>query len=251
VPSSGCTNTLDLNADLGEGVASDAELLALVTSASVACGVHAGDPAIIAATLSAAASRGVSVGAHPSYWDREHFGREPLDVDRDRLAAELVYQIGAVSGLARAAGTHVRYVKAHGALYNRAAIDKEHAGALIEAAATFDLPLLCPPSPVIARLAAVAHVDTFTEGFADRRYQPDGSLVSRKQPGAVITDPAAVVAQALSLAIDRTVTTLDGTRVEVQAMSICLHGDTPGAVALAVEVRRALEAEGVLLSAFA
>lgn len=247
---------IDLNADVGEGGPVDAELLEVVTSASVACGLHAGDPLTMFATAGRARSSSVVVGAHPSYPDRDGFGRRPMDLGREELLSTLVYQVGAMAASAAAAGTGLGYVKLHGALYNRAAVDRHTAATVVEAVIRLGgsggpLPLLCPPRSRLAELAGARGVPTFVEAFADRAYRPDGTLADRSGPGAVISDPAAVAERAVELAVERQVRTVDGSYLEIDAHSICVHGDTPGALALATAVRRALEAAGVAVRAFA
>lgn len=236
--------SIDLNADLGEGGPVDTELMAIVTSASVTCGFHAGRPADILQTLRRAAAAGVVVGAHPSYADREGFGRRDLDVAADDVRAGVVYQIGALDALARVAGTAVRYVKPHGALYNRAAWDPEVADALIRAVVdTGPRPLLALAGSTLVRRARAAGLEVHEEGFADRSYAPDGSLLSRSQPGAVIETVPEVVEQARALALGR------GSGVPLS--SICVHGDTPGALELVRAVRDALVEADVALRPFA
>jgi UPF0271 protein len=230
---------IDLNADLGEGVGDDAGLLELVTSANLACGFHAGDPVTMRRVAALAADRGVAIGAHVGYHDREHFGRRPIAVAPEELAADVLYQLGALEACCRAAGTRVRYVKPHGALYNTAARDPETAEAIVDGVRAFGgLPVLALPGCVLAQRAEAAGLPAVAEGFADRAYAPDGSLVPRGEPGAVLEDQDAIAAQAMELA---------GGVVR----SICVHGDTPGAVAAARRVRAALEAAGLPIEAFA
>jgi len=223
---------LDLNCDLGEGCPCDAELMPLITSANVACGFHAGDAVTARRTLRLAAAHGVRVGAHPGYADRENFGRRELDLPAERILDECLYQIGALAALARAEGLTLRYVKPHGAIYNQACRDEAVARPVVEAAVFFGLPLLGLPG---SRLEAVAagRVPFVAEGFADRRYQPDGSLVPRSRPDAFVTDPAEAAAQAVRL-LERGVRTL------------CVHGDNPQAVAFLRELRAALGRRGVV-----
>jgi UPF0271 protein len=245
--------TIDLNADLGEGGPADYELMEVVTSASVACGFHAGDPAGILATLRRAAGAGVVVGAHPSYADREGFGRREMEVDPAAVRAGVVYQIGALDALADAAGTAVRYVKPHGALYNRAAADRPVAEALIGAVLdTGGRPLLALAGSALVGWARSAGLEVHEEGFADRAYRPDGRLVPRSEPGAVVGS-AAAVQQALALAgaVGGGVPAAGGGAVRVAPASICVHGDTPGALGMAREVRAALERAGVVVRPFA
>ena len=244
--------SIDLNADLGEGGPVDAELMAVVSSASVACGFHAGDPHAILDTLGRAARAGIVVGAHPSYADREGFGRRDLDVDPAAVHAGVVYQIGALAALARAAGTEVRYVKPHGALYNRAARDAEVARAVVRAVQHVGpLPLLALAGSVLVGEARAAGLEVHEEGFADRAYGPDGSLVPRSEPGAVIEALPSVVEQALGLALGSGVAAAGGGTVRVSVSSICVHGDTPGALELARAVRAALADAGVGVRPFA
>lgn len=247
---------IDLNADLGEGfgrwsLGDDEAMLAVVTSANVACGFHAGDPAGILATLRAAARAGVGVGAHPAYRDLAGFGRRYVDASPGELHADVLYQIGAVRALAAAAGTEVRYVKPHGALYNRIVDDARHGDAVIAAARDAGLPLLAlAGSPLVAR-ARAAGVEVRTEAFADRAYRADGTLQPRSEPGAVLTDPHAIATRVERLVRTGAVEAVDGTPVRIEADSICVHGDSPGAVKAARAARAALEAAGVTLRPFA
>ncbi len=243
-PSEQPVRIIDLNADLGESYGSwvmgdDAGMLDIVTSANVACGFHAGDPRTIRTTVTMAADRGVVVGAHVGYHDLVGFGRRTIDVEPEALEADVLYQLGALDALCRAAGTRVRYVKAHGALYHRVNGDPVQAGALARAVAAFDtsLPLLGAAGPMVE--AAREHgLATVGEGLPDRARRDDGSLVARTEPAAVLSDPYAVAAQALALASDPTVA------------SVCVHGDTPNAVALARAVRSALVEHGHALGPF-
>jgi UPF0271 protein len=225
--------TIDLNADLGEEVTDDAALLAVVTSANVACGYHAGSAAIMRAVCAEAARRGVAVGAQVSYDDRASFGRVARDVAYEVLREQVADQVGTLASIAGAEGTSVRYLKPHGALYHRVIDDEEQATAVLAGSA--QLPVLGMPGAFLT-LAAAAGRPIFHEGFPDRGYTADGRLVPRSEPGALIEDEDGIVAQALTLA-----GTVD---------SVCLHGDSPGAVAHAVAVRRALEAAGYLLHTF-
>lgn len=221
---------IDLNADLGEEVTDDAALLAVVTSANVACGYHAGSAAIMRAVCEKAARLGVSVGAQVSYDDREHFGRVRRDVSYDVLREQVADQVGTLAGIAAAAGTTVRYLKPHGALYHRVLDDEEQARAVLDGSGS--LAVLGMPGRLLT-IATGAGRTTFHEGFPDRGYTDDGRLVPRAEPGALVTEERDIVAQALALA-----GTVD---------SLCLHGDSPGAVAHAGAVRRALEASGLVL----
>jgi UPF0271 protein len=249
---------LDLNSDLGEGygrwvLGDDAAMLEVVTSANVACGFHAGDPATIERTVGTAVERGVAVGAQVSYPDLAGFGRREIDVAPADLTADVLYQLGALEAFAKAAGSRVRYVKPHGALYNRIARDPVQAAAVVEAIRRYDpaLPLLTLPGSAAMEAAREAGVPTVAEGFADRAYTGEGRLVSRREPGAVLHDPERVAARAVVMATEGRVETIDGGQVEVEVRSLCVHGDTPGAVDLARAVRAALEEAGVALEAFA
>ena len=249
---------MDLNSDLGEGygrwaLGDDAALLEVVTSANVACGFHAGDPATIDRTVRTAVERGVAVGAQVSYPDLVGFGRREIDVPPGDLTADVLYQIGALEAFARAAGSRVRYVKPHGALYNRIARDPVQAVAVVEAIRRYDpsLPLLTLPGSAAMRAAQEAGVPAVGEGFADRAYTSEGRLVSRREPGSVLHDPGQVAARAVVMATDGRVESADGEEVAVQVRSICVHGDTPGAVDLARAVRSALEKAGVTMESFA
>jgi 5-oxoprolinase (ATP-hydrolysing) subunit A len=249
---------IDVNADLGEGfgawrLGDDDALLEVVTSANVACGFHAGDPVTMQRVCASATQRGVAIGAQVGYHDLVGFGRRRIDISPPDLSADVLYQLGALDAFARAAGGRVRYVKPHGALYNTAADDPAQAGAVAAAVAAFDpaLPLLGLPGSALHDAASAAGLPYLGEAFADRAYRPDGRLVSRTEPGAVITDTSTVVAQAVSIARDHGVRTTDGSTFAVTAASLCVHGDTPGAVALARAVRAALAEQGISVEAFA
>jgi UPF0271 protein len=228
---------IDLNSDLGEGCPHDAELMPLITSANIACGFHAGDATTALTALSLAARHGVGAGAHPGFPDRESFGRRELQRPADQVFADCVYQVGALAGLARSAGVALRHFKAHGALYNMACRDEALARPVVEAAALFGLPLLGLPG---SRLEAVSagRCQFVTEGFADRRYLPDGSLVPRSRAGAFVDDPDEAVRQAEWLMGDRGVRTL------------CVHGDNPRAVEFVRHLREALARAGITVRRF-
>ncbi|MYS92685.1 MULTISPECIES: LamB/YcsF family protein [Streptomyces] len=250
--------SIDLNADLGEGfgrwrLTDDERLLSVVTSANVACGFHAGDAATMRRVCELAAERGVRIGAQVSYRDLAGFGRRAMDVPPAELAAEVAYQIGALEVFARAAGARVAYVKPHGALYNRVVHDEEQAGAVVDGVLLADasLPVLGLPGSRLLEQAGKAGLPVVTEAFADRAYTDAGTLVPRTLEGAVVTDPDTVVERSLGLARSGEVVSHSGTRIEVRARSLCLHGDTPGAVELARRVRQRLEASGVRVEAFA
>ncbi|NNN34944.1 LamB/YcsF family protein [Streptomyces sp. S3(2020)] len=250
--------SIDLNADLGEGfgrwqLTDDEQLLSVVTSANVACGFHAGDAATMRRVCERAAELGVRIGAQVSYRDLAGFGRRAMDVPPTELAAEVAYQIGALEVFARAAGTRVSYVKPHGALYNRVVRDEEQAGAVVDGVLLADaaLPVLGLPGSRLLELAGKAGLPAVTEAFADRAYTDGGTLVPRGEEGAVVTDPDTVVERSLGLARDGAVTSRSGARIAVRARSLCLHGDTPGAVELARRVRARLAESGVRVEAFA
>ena len=249
---------IDLNSDLGESLGAwsmgdDAAMLDIVSSANVACGFHAGDPAGILATLKAAQARGVAVGAHVAYPDLIGFGRRAMDVASSDLVADVIYQIGALQGLAQAAGTSIGYVKPHGALYNTIAHDSAQARDVIAAIRAVDanLALVALAGSPLVRWAQDAGLRVVAEAFADRAYTPQGTLVSRREPGAVLHDSALVASRMLRLVRDGVVEAVDGSLASVQAQSICVHGDSPGAVAMARAVRMALESDGVVVRSFA
>jgi UPF0271 protein len=248
---------IDLNADLGEGfgvwrLGDDDALLELVTSANVACGFHAGDPATMRRVCTRAAAAGVAVGAQVSYRDLAGFGRRFIDVEPADLADDVLYQLAALDGIARAVGTRVSYVKPHGALYNAAVTHQGQARAVVDAVLAFDrrLPVLGLPGSALLRAVEATGMRPVAEGFADRGYAPDGSLVPRREPGALIEDPAVVADRAVRMATDGVVVAVDGTPLLMPVESVCVHGDTPGAVELARAVREALVAAGLRLQPF-
>ncbi len=254
--------TVDLNSDVGEGfgrweLGDDAAVLATVTSANVACGFHAGDPATMAATVQTALDNDVAIGAHVSYRDLAGFGRRYVDADEAELTGDVLYQMGALAGIARSLGARISYVKPHGALYNVIAGDddrgRRHARAVLAAITRYDpsLPVVGLAGSPFLDTAREAGLPVVPEAFADRAYTPAGTLVPRRQPGAVLHDAAAVAQRMVTLVRIGAVEAVDGSRVEVEARSICVHGDSPGAVAMAQAVRAALEGSGVVLHAFA
>ena len=249
---------IDLNSDLGEGfgvwrLGDDDALLEVVTSANVACGFHAGDPDILRRVCDKAAEQGVVIGAQVGYRDLAGFGRRSIDVPPDTLTNDVIYQLGALDGFARIAGARVGYVKPHGALYNRIVHDEVQAAAVVAAVTAYDvsLPVLGLPGSSWLRLAAEAGLETVREAFADRGYTPQGTLVPRSEPGALVTDVEEVARRVVRMATQGTILAVDGTEVPVEAQSICVHGDSPGAVAMAVAVRRALEDADVSITPFA
>jgi UPF0271 protein len=251
-------STIDLNADLGEGfgvwrLGDDEALLGVVTSANVACGFHAGDPSTMRRVCAAAVAAGVAIGAQVSYRDLAGFGRRFIEVAPAELTDDVLYQLAALDGIARAEGGRVTYVKPHGALYNAAVHHEGQARAVVAAVAAYDngLPVLGLPGSSLLRRAEAAGLRPVTEGFADRGYTPEGTLVPRREPGALVTDPAAVAERAVRMAVDGVVTAVDGTTVDLDVASVCVHGDTPGAVDLARAVRSALEEAGLRPAPFA
>jgi 5-oxoprolinase (ATP-hydrolysing) subunit A len=249
---------LDLNADLGESFGSwnmgdDAAMFRLVTSANVACGFHAGDPITMLDSCRAAFELDVTVGAHVGYRDLAGFGRRSLDTSFDELFGDVLYQLGALDGVAHAVGASVDYVKPHGALYNRLVHDAEQASAVVAAIHAYDpgLPILGLPGSQLLIQAQEADHPVFVEAFVDRAYQADGTLVPRSQEGAVLHDVDSIVERAVRLATKGEVVAVDGTVVQVRPDSLCIHGDTPGAVEMAAGVRAGLEAAGVELESFA
>ncbi len=248
---------MDLNADLGEGfgrwrLGDDDALLEVITSANVACGFHAGDPGTMRRVCASAASRGVAIGAQVGYRDLAGFGRRRIDYEFEELRDDVLYQLGALDAMARVAGTRVRYVKPHGALYHAALVDPAQASAVVAAAAEFDLtaPVLTMPGSELARQAEAAGLTVVGEGFADRVYTPDGHLVPRTQPGALLHDPVAIAARAMDMSRG-VIEAIDGTLLPTDVASICVHGDTPGAVTIAKAVREAFARAGTVLAPFA
>ena len=243
---------IDLNADVGESLGpwpmgADEALIPLVTSVNVACGFHAGDPLTIRRTVRLALDAGVAVGAHPGYPDLVGFGRRDMDLADDELEAAVLYQVAALAGIVRAEGGRLAHVKAHGALYNRAATDPGVAVPIARAVASLDpeLRLVGPPGSALLAAGIAAGLACVAEGFADRAYEADGTLRSRRLPGALLDDPDRAAVQALGIARDSRVTTFDGTLISVSAATLCIHGDTPGAVAIAAAVRDALATAGI------
>ncbi len=248
---------IDLNSDLGEGfgvwhLGDDEAMLGVVTSANVACGFHAGDPDILRRVCGQAAERGVVIGAQVGYRDLAGFGRRAIDVELRTLTNDIVYQIGALEGFARLAGTQVRYVKPHGALYNRVVHHAAQAAAVVEAIQLYDgsLMVLGLPGSVLLTIAEEGGLRTVTEAFADRGYTPEGTLIPRSAPGALLHDPRQVAERMVRMVRTGLLQTSDGTDVSVRADSICVHGDSPGAVEMAVAVRQSLAAAGVDIHSF-
>ncbi|MFE6307556.1 LamB/YcsF family protein [Nocardiopsis sp. NPDC057823] len=249
---------IDLNSDLGEGfgrweLGDDRALLSIVTSANVACGFHAGDPSVLRRTTADAAAENVAVGAHVGYRDLAGFGRRFIDVPPADLTADVLYQMGALSAFTRLAGDRIRYVKPHGALYNTIVHHEQQAAAVVEAVRAFDpgLPVLGLPGSRFLELAEKAGLPTYREAFADRAYTPEGTLVSRREPGAVLHDPEEIAERCLRIARREPVTAVDGSEILIEADSLCVHGDSPGAVAIARAVADRLRAEGVTTAPFA
>jgi UPF0271 protein len=242
---------IDLNADVGESfgawpLGDDARLIPLVTSVNVACGFHAGDPVTIERTVARAVAVGVAVGAHPGYPDLAGFGRRDMDLTAAEVEAAVVYQIGAVAAFARAAGSDLRHVKPHGALYNRAARDPATAEAIARAVrrSSSELVLVGLAGSELLAAGEAAGLTTAAEAFADRAYEPDGSLRSRRLPDAVL-GTAAAAAQAVAIARDGRAVAVGGSRLAIRADTLCIHGDSPAAVEIAIAVRAALAAAGI------
>jgi UPF0271 protein len=245
---------IDLNADIGESfgaysIGNDAGLLKSVTSASLAAGFHGGDPSVLRETIRLASRHGVAVGAHPGFPDRAGFGRREMRVTPGEAEDFVLYQIAAVAGVAAAEGVHLQHVKPHGALYNMAARDLDLASAIARAVHAIDrsLVLFGPPGSRLLEAGRTAGLQVAAEGFADRAYEPDGSLASRHKPGAVIHDASIVVSRAIGMIRDQRIAALDGTVVPLIVDTICIHGDTPGAAELAAKVRAGLEAAGIVV----
>ncbi|QDO87360.1 LamB/YcsF family protein [Ornithinimicrobium ciconiae] len=249
--------SVDLNSDLGEGLGSwsmgdDDALLSIVTSANVACGFHAGDPSIMRHVTTRAVANGVAIGAHVAYRDLTGFGRRFIDVDAPTLRDEVTYQIGALDAITRQAGGTIAYVKPHGGLYNAIVTHKEQAGAVVAAVRAFDrdLVLMGLPGSEVLRLAEVAGLEIAHEAFADRAYTPNGHLVSRKEKDSVLHDPEQIARRCIAMAAGEPIEDINGDPITLRPDSICVHGDTPGAVEIARQVRVALETAGVPLAPF-
>ena len=244
--------SIDINCDMGESfgpwkMGADDEVMPNITSANVACGAHAGDPRVMRRTVRAAKQHGVSVGAHPGYADLQGFGRREMQVDPAEIEDTLLAQIGALAAIARAEGVPLRHVKAHGALYNQAARDRRLADAIAAAIKAFDPSLIMFGLPKSAMVDAgvAAGLRVAGEGFADRAYEPDGSLTPRSRPGAVIHDPAVVVERAVRMIRDGVVLTPAGREIPLKIDTLCVHGDTPGASELVKQIRAGLDAAGI------
>ena len=251
-------STIDLNADVGESfgrwsLGDDAAVLAQVSSANLACGFHAGDPLTLCRTAALALQSGTAVGAQVGYRDLAGFGRRFLDASPAELAADVLYQLAALDGIVRAAGGALTYLKPHGALYHALTHHEAQVRGTLDALLAFDRPLAVvgPPGSLLLTEAREAGLPVVIEGFCDRAYSADGSLVARTEEGAVLAEAAAVAAQAVSLATTGTVTAVDGSTVRVDPATLCVHGDSPGAAALAGAVRSALATAGVEVAAFA
>lgn len=249
--------TIDINSDLGESfgawtMGDDSAMLDIVSSANVACGFHAGDPAGILKTLKAAAERGVAIGAHVGYRDLAGFGRRNMDPSSEELIGDVIYQIGALQGLAKAAGTRVTYVKPHGALYNTIAIDARQGKDVIDAILAVDpsLVLMALAGSQLVAQARTAGLTVVAEAFADRAYTPEGNLVSRREKGSVLHDPDLIATRMVRMVREGVIEAIDGTFTKVDAQSICVHGDSPGAVAMAKRLREVFEQAGLSIRAF-
>lgn len=248
------TRTIDLNSDLGESfgayaIGGDQELFDLISSANVACGFHGGDPRVMEQTVATARAKGVAVGAHPGFLDLVGFGRRAIAASPDEVRTDVLYQLGALDAFCRVAGVEMQHLKAHGALYNVAVKDAAIAGAIAEAVRLYDpeLIFLAQPGTALFTAGEQAGLPTAREGFADRAYNADGTLVSRRLPGAMITDPDEAAARMVRLVTGGHLQTIDGQDLPLQVDSICTHSDTPGSVAIVRAVRQALEANDVII----
>ncbi len=243
--------SVDLNADLGEGAGDDEARLELVSSANIACGLHAGNARMMEAAIRAAQTRGVAIGAHPSLDDRENFGRRELRVSADEVYALVIYQLGAFAAIAHSLGAQPRHVKPHGALYNMAARDDSLAGAVARAVREFDsrLILFAPPSSALSRAAEANGLCVAREVFADRNYLSSGALVPRDHPQALLHDPEIAAQRVFRMVREQKVRAIDGIDLALEAETICVHGDTPGAVKFARELRAALQRADITVKA--
>ena len=247
---------IDLNADVGESfgrwrLGNDAEVMKRITSANVACGFHAGDPGVMRATIRRAREAAVAVGAHPGFPDLVGFGRRNMAASPQEVEDFVLYQIGALAAIAAAEGVRLQHVKAHGALYNMAVRDRTLADAIARAVASFDraLMLFAPPHTELLKAGEAAGLTVIAEGFADRAYEPDGSLTPRTRPGAVIHEADAVVGRAVRMALESVVTATNGQDVAMPVQTICTHGDTEGSHELTRRIRAALEERGISVRA--
>ncbi|MGL4307051.1 MAG: LamB/YcsF family protein [Mycobacteriaceae bacterium] len=249
--------SIDLNSDLGESygawqLGNDSAMLKVVSSANIACGFHAGDPLTISTTCREACRSNVQIGAHVSYNDLRGFGRRFIDVDSEVLYSDVIYQLGALDGLARASGSSISYVKPHGALYNSIINHTEQARAVAQAIYSYDktLAVLGLAASQFFLIARDLGLRTVTEAFADRAYLPNGELVPRTHPQSVLNDPKVISQRALRLVTDGQLTAIDGSIINIEAQSICIHGDTDGAVSIATSIRHELEATGITIDSF-
>lgn len=238
--------TIDLNCDLGETLTAwpmsdEALIYPLITSANLACGFHAGDPSTMIRATNLALQHNVRIGAHPGYHDLVGFGRRAMDIDLNDLFADVLYQVSALGGIVRSRGGELAYIKPHGALYNRIWSDTSQATAVVRVAETLQLPLMGMPGSAACAIAIQRGVPFITEGFADRGYRADGTLLSRLMEGAVIEEPATVSRRAVQMVLNGTVETVDGTEIALRAASLCTHGDNPAAVEILRDMRQALE----------
>ncbi len=249
---------IDLNCDMGESygryiLGDDIALLDVITSANIACGFHAGDPVVMASTVQQAVKKGVAIGAHPGYPDLQGFGRRAMALSPSDLSAVILYQISALAGFAQVEGTRLTHVKPHGALYNTAIRDKDTAEAIVRAVQSFDpsLVVVTLPGSILYLTAVEQNLRVAAEGFADRAYQADGSLLPRGQSGAVIHDPDLVAKRAVRMVTQQSIRSITGEDIEIRIDTLCVHGDTPGATEIALSVREAMQVVGVTLTPFA
>ena len=243
--------SVDLNADVGEGCGQDASLMPLISSANIACGLHAGDAGTMREAVRLARDHNVAIGAHPSFPDREHFGRREMQLPAEEVHGCIVAQVRTLADVAAAAGARLRHVKPHGALYNMAARDERLAEAVVAAVRSVDpsLAVFGLAGSALVKAASRIGLRSVSEAFADRAYQADGSLLPRDRPGSVLDDETEVASRAVAMVRERRVAAVDGSRVSLDAGTICIHGDTPGAPALARRIRDALAAAGITVAA--
>lgn len=247
---------VDLNSDIGEsesveGMKRDECLIKNISSANIACGFHAGSPELMMRTAKICLNEGVGIGAHPSFLDRENFGRRRIEIDKDKLTSQIIYQVGALDGICKSLGTKVFHIKPHGALYNVSAKEEKYAEAVVISAKHLSKTLLTLPNSLVQKIAEDEGVRVFIEGFADRGYMRNGSLAPREREDALFTDPDTAAERALALVDGEKIRTVDGSYIELKVQSICIHSDTPNSCEMARKVRERLIQAGIEIKSLA